>query len=306
MEWSVANWQTAIAWLWLMGWSAYGVEACATFAPEYKDTAHDTSLALRSSAVFSLGVYALLPLGLGGVLPQEEIAANPYAFYVPAFDQIVGGASNLMVVLLIASLVLSMNTATADGSRALYGIARDDMTVKQLYHLNRFHVPGRAMTARHDHQHPARLLRGQRARHLRRRQPRLHPRPRVCAERLRAAASGSAELAAADQARPALGADRGCLAVDQPVLHGDRCLVHRAARLRRHQGESCTGSACFASRSSSSSSAASSRTEQPIHWREETPTMPDATQARRAGARDATVRAAVGRRTATRAALAAA
>jgi amino acid transporter len=39
-----------------------------------------------------------------------------------------------------------MNTATMDGSRALYGIAVDDMTVKQLNHLNRFHVPSRAMT----------------------------------------------------------------------------------------------------------------------------------------------------------------
>ena len=39
-----------------------------------------------------------------------------------------------------------MNTATADGGRALYGIARDHMTVKQLYHLNKHHVPGRAMT----------------------------------------------------------------------------------------------------------------------------------------------------------------
>jgi amino acid transporter len=39
-----------------------------------------------------------------------------------------------------------MNTATADGSRALYGIARDGMTIKQLFHLNRFHVPARAMT----------------------------------------------------------------------------------------------------------------------------------------------------------------
>ncbi len=146
MTWTVPDWQTAIAWLWIMGWSAYGVEACATFAPEYKDTVRDTSLALRSAAVFSLGVYILLPLGLGGTLPQEEIAANPYAFYVPAFDLLVGGASNLMVVLLIASLVLSMNTATADGSRALYGIARDDMTLKQLNHLNRFHVPARAMT----------------------------------------------------------------------------------------------------------------------------------------------------------------
>jgi amino acid transporter len=39
-----------------------------------------------------------------------------------------------------------MNTATADGARALYGIARDDMTVKQLYQLNRYRVPSRAMT----------------------------------------------------------------------------------------------------------------------------------------------------------------
>jgi amino acid transporter len=146
MEWTVPSWQAAFAWLWLMGWSAYGVETCATFAPEYKDTVRDTSLALRSSALFSLAVYILLPLGIGGVLPQEEIAANPFAFYVPAFDELVGGASNLMVVLLIASLVLSMNTATADGSRALYGIAGDDMTVKQLFHLNRHNVPGRAMT----------------------------------------------------------------------------------------------------------------------------------------------------------------
>jgi amino acid transporter len=146
MTWSVPDWQTAIAWLWIMGWSAYGVEACATFAPEYKETVSDTTKALRSAAVFSLAVYMLLPLGLGGVMSQEDIAANPYAFYVPAFDEIVGGASNLMVVLLIASLLLSMNTATADGSRALYGIARDGMTIKQLDHLNRYHVPARAMT----------------------------------------------------------------------------------------------------------------------------------------------------------------
>ena len=39
-----------------------------------------------------------------------------------------------------------MISSTADASRALYGIARDHMTVKQLYHLNKHHVPGRAMT----------------------------------------------------------------------------------------------------------------------------------------------------------------
>ena len=39
-----------------------------------------------------------------------------------------------------------MNTATMDGSRALYGIAKDGMTIRELGVLNRFHVPGRAMT----------------------------------------------------------------------------------------------------------------------------------------------------------------
>ena len=37
------------------------------------------------------------------------------------------------MVLLISSLILSMNSATADGGRALYGIARDDMTIKGLF-----------------------------------------------------------------------------------------------------------------------------------------------------------------------------
>jgi amino acid transporter len=129
-----------------MGWSSYGVEACAAFAPEYKDTVHDTNRALKSAALFSLVVYALLPLGITGTIGEQAAVKDPVAFYVPAFTQIVGGASGLMVFLLAASLVLSMNTATADGSRALYGIARDDMTIKELYQLNKYRVPSRAMT----------------------------------------------------------------------------------------------------------------------------------------------------------------
>jgi amino acid transporter len=38
-----------------------------------------------------------------------------------------------------------MSTATLDGSRALYGISRDGMTIKQFGVLNEHHVPGRGM-----------------------------------------------------------------------------------------------------------------------------------------------------------------
>jgi amino acid transporter len=148
MEWNITDWKTAVVWLYIMGWSAYGVETCAAFAPEYKDTVRDTTLALRSAAMFSLAVYILLPLGVAGTVGQETIAndASGIVYLIDGFSSVLGGGADIMVVLLIASLFISMNTATADGSRALYGIARDGVTIRELYHLNRFHVPARAMT----------------------------------------------------------------------------------------------------------------------------------------------------------------
>jgi amino acid transporter len=148
MEWNITDWKTAVVWLYIMGWSAYGVETCAAFAPEYKDTVRDTTLALRSAAMFSLAVYILLPLGVAGTVGQETIAgdATGIVYLIDGFSSVLGGGADIMVVLLIASLFISMNTATADGSRALYGIARDGVTIRELYHLNRFHVPARAMT----------------------------------------------------------------------------------------------------------------------------------------------------------------
>ena len=60
---------------------------------------------------------------------------------------LVGNAlGQVLIVCLIAGLLLSMNTATMDGSRALYGIAQDGMTTKWLGRLNSYSVPGIAMT----------------------------------------------------------------------------------------------------------------------------------------------------------------
>ena len=139
----------AMTWLYFMGWSSYGFETVAAFAPEYHAAETDTPRALRASAAFSVVVYALLPLGLGGTLGTATVAddATAIAFYTTAFDTIVGNAlGEVMIVFLIAGLLLSMNTATMDGSRALYGISQDGMTTKLLGRLNRYSVPGIAMT----------------------------------------------------------------------------------------------------------------------------------------------------------------
>jgi amino acid transporter len=152
VHWALASTQwggvkIALVWLFIMTWSAGGVEVCATFTPEYK-TRRDSTIALRSTASFSLLVYILLPLGLGGysgIPSTSAILSN--STYVTALNTIVGrGVTDVLLIFLILSFLLSMGTSTADAGRALYGISRVGLTIKQLGVLNRYHVPGRAMT----------------------------------------------------------------------------------------------------------------------------------------------------------------
>jgi amino acid transporter len=138
--------KVAIVYMFILAWSTYGTEACATFAPEYQDTRRDTARALRSAAAFMLFVCIFVPLGLGGVTGPVTNGAEGQ-FYTAAMSQIVGhGAASFFTICIIASLLLSMTSSTADAGRALFGISRAGMTVKQLGVLNRFHVPARAMT----------------------------------------------------------------------------------------------------------------------------------------------------------------
>jgi amino acid transporter len=135
--------QMAIVWIWIMIWST-APEAAATFAPEYKDTGRDTRRALMTSAVFILFVNTMVPLALTGGVGAKTVEAFDY---VGALDDLVGPSlTNFFVVVICASFIISMNTATADGSRALYGISKDGLTVKQLGRLNRWNVPGSAMS----------------------------------------------------------------------------------------------------------------------------------------------------------------
>jgi amino acid transporter len=157
-EWSVSNlhwdlaasgfpgWRTALAWMFVFAWSVYGIEAVATFVPEFRDTVRDSRIALRLAGVFVIAVYVLVPLGVGGLVKQSDAAAAPVAFYLKAFDSLIPGSDWLMTVCLIAGLLLLMVMTTADGGRVLHGSSLEGLTVRQLGQLNRFKVPGRAMS----------------------------------------------------------------------------------------------------------------------------------------------------------------
>jgi amino acid transporter len=151
IDWGSAGstgWRLVITWLYLMCWSSYGFECCATFAPEYHDPAKDTARALRAAAIFSIFTYIVFPLGAVGAYGEKNINYNnALTFYADLWDQLFGRTmADLLVILLCLGIVLSMNAATMDGSRALYGISKDGMTIRWLGKLNRNLVPGNAMT----------------------------------------------------------------------------------------------------------------------------------------------------------------
>jgi amino acid transporter len=119
---------------------------CASFAPEYKDTTRDTSRALVATALAFIALYTLVPMAAAGAIGESAIAKNPLTYGVLTTNKVLGGAGGIVTAILCATLFVSIVSASADAARALYGLAKDDVTIKQLYHLNRFRVPGRALT----------------------------------------------------------------------------------------------------------------------------------------------------------------
>ena len=206
MQWNIGTGgglPLVLTWLYFMCWSSYGIEVVATFAPEYHDTSatRRRRCARRRCSASRSTPCCRSAWAARWARRRSPTTRRSSAFYTQAFDELVGhGLANVMIVCIVGGLVLSMNTATMDGSRALYGISKDGMTIRELGVLNRFRVPGRAMTLDAILNiflitYFAGVLRDPRGQ-----QHRLRVRHVLRAQRLPAAAQGPAELAAPDPA----------------------------------------------------------------------------------------------------------
>lgn len=137
---------TIIVWFYLTCWTTYGTEMVLSFTPEYRDPVRDITKALRAISLVMLLLLLFLPIAISGAVGEQVIADNPSTYIIVLFTEVLGQGSWMGTTLLIAALLMGMNAGTADGGRALYGLARDGMTLKQLDHLNRWNVPGRSLT----------------------------------------------------------------------------------------------------------------------------------------------------------------
>ena len=129
--------QLALVWLWLMCWSAWGWMSVPPLPPNTRTRSgtRNWRCARRRCSRWSSTSSSLS----GSSAEPGPTLVRGYD-YPGAMDKIVGSTrfTDFFVVCLIASFIITMNTATADGGRALYGISRDGMTIKQLGTLNRF------------------------------------------------------------------------------------------------------------------------------------------------------------------------
>jgi amino acid transporter len=129
-------------WQYIAGWSAYATEAVAVHSPEYRDSLTDTPRALRASAIFSLATYALIPVGLIGVLGATGISANTLTPFDSALKAVLGASFGAVIVLfVIVALVLAMQMSATASVRALWQMSENGLTLTPFSRLNRFGVP---------------------------------------------------------------------------------------------------------------------------------------------------------------------
>ena len=147
MQWNIGSGgglALALTWLYFMGWSCLrlrgggGLRARVPLAGDRHAESAASVGGVLGAGLRPAAARARWHAGDGGGRGRPDVHRVLHA----GVRRIVGDAlGNVMVFCLVAGLILSMNTATMDGSRALFGIARDGMTIKQLGVLNKFNVP---------------------------------------------------------------------------------------------------------------------------------------------------------------------
>jgi amino acid transporter len=103
--------------------------------------------ALRSAALLMIVVVALSTTIFPAAVGEHTIAGNPVGFFATLVSQVLGsGFGGVAIAIVCAAQLIALGSATSDSGRALYGMAADRLTVRQLHRLNRHGQPARGMT----------------------------------------------------------------------------------------------------------------------------------------------------------------
>lgn len=127
-------------------WSACAWETAAIYGPEYKKPSTDVPKALFSCGTICLFSYILVQAAVTGTLGVEGVLAEPISPMLPVARAAFGPIGTLAaIIMLIAAMVLIIQTAFLGSARAMHSMAVEGNLPKVFGKLNAYGTPVLAM-----------------------------------------------------------------------------------------------------------------------------------------------------------------
>ena len=127
-------------------WSACGWETAAIYGPEYKNPSKDVPKALYACGIICFFAYILVQAAVIGVLGVDGVIAEPISPLIPVAEAVFGQAGSMIaIIMLIAAMVLIIQTAYLGSSRAMHSMATEGNLPKVFGKTNRHGTPFVAM-----------------------------------------------------------------------------------------------------------------------------------------------------------------
>ncbi len=129
-------------------WSACAWETAAIYGPQYKKPGSDVPKALFTCGIICLIIFALVQTSVTGTLGIDGILAQPVSPLVPMAETTFGSlGSSVMIVMLVAAMILIIQTAFLGSATSMHSMASEGNLPKFFSKLNSSGVPVRAMIA---------------------------------------------------------------------------------------------------------------------------------------------------------------
>lgn len=127
-------------------WSACAWETAAIYGPEYKNPSTDVPKALFSVGVICFILYVLVQSSVIGVLGVEGVLEQQISPLLPVAQTIFGEVGSVVaIILLIAAMLLIIQTAYLGSSRAMHSMATEGNLPRVLGRTNRHGTPALTM-----------------------------------------------------------------------------------------------------------------------------------------------------------------
>ena len=127
-------------------WSACAWETAAIYGPEYKKPGKDVPKALFVCGAICLLTFVLVQAAVIGVLGVEGVLAEPLSPMIPVAQAAFGEAGSVItVIMLIAAMILIIQTAYLGSARAMHSMAHEGNLPHVLSKVNNRGTPVLAM-----------------------------------------------------------------------------------------------------------------------------------------------------------------